>query len=148
MPWNVAIFTKNQDRSSSKFVCAGSLIHPRIVIAAAHCVHQKSINSIVVRAGKSSSALSMQEDRDVKMIVVHENFTANNLFNDIAILLLSDDFSLDFIGTVCVPSQNKSFYGERCFVSVNGKNINNFTIKSSKRFFRPKAVWRFELESC
>ena len=85
MPWNVAIFTKSLVKSSRKFVCAGSLIHPKIVVATAHCVHEKSNNDLVVRAGKTSSS-STQEDRDVQTIIVHENFIFTNLYNKIVII--------------------------------------------------------------
>lgn len=38
VPWIVAIFKKNRLSNTYTFKCAGTLVHPRVVLTACHCV--------------------------------------------------------------------------------------------------------------
>jgi kallikrein len=56
-------------------------------------------------------------------VVVHENFYAGALYNDIALLYLEKpaDFAPN-VDTVCLPPLTGRFDGQTCFASGWGKN--------------------------
>lgn len=59
----------------------------------------------------------------MKQKIVHENFNSKALYNNIALLVLSDSVKLgDNIATICLPPQGQSFDGSRCTASGWGKD--------------------------
>lgn len=59
----------------------------------------------------------------MKRVVVHEQYNRIALYNDIALLILSEPVSIrENIGTICIPSKGASFAGNRCTVSGWGKD--------------------------
>jgi len=62
-------------------------------------------------------------------VVVKEDYYAGALYNDIALLFLSEDVTFaPNIDTVCLPSPNINFDGQRCFASGWGKDSFGKTI--------------------
>lgn len=125
-PWIVSI--KHND-IESQLTCAGSLIHPRVVLTAAHCVHTNE--SYWIRAGEwdtnSTKEPYKHQDVEVALVKIHPDFTPGPLFNDIALLFLKHSVKISpHIDTICLPPQDFEMHNGRCFTSGWGKSARIF----------------------
>lgn len=100
---------------------------PNVIVTAAQCVHNKNASELMVRAGEwdtqIQSELYPHQDRHVKSIVIHPNYTLQNTTNDIALLFLEQPLELaENVQPICLPSKNDNFKDQRCFASGWGKD--------------------------
>ncbi|KAL1490932.1 hypothetical protein ABEB36_011601 [Hypothenemus hampei] len=94
-PWHVALYVSYE--AELKYNCGGTLISESHVITAAHCVTKPrttdviSKDKILVYLGKYrlNSFNSEVQDRQVDSFIVHPDYNASFLYNDIAIIKLS-----------------------------------------------------------
>lgn len=66
----------------------------------------------------------MIQERNVKEVVIHEDYYGGALFNDVALLVL--DEPLDFtevVGPICLPRQDEIMDERNCVVTGWGKDV-------------------------
>ncbi|XP_037948478.1 phenoloxidase-activating factor 2 [Teleopsis dalmanni] len=123
-PWTIALLTA----ADSTYFCSGSLIHPRVVLTAFHCITQRAPNSFVARAGEWDTQTTRErlpyQERTIQKIIAHPQFNERNVANDFALLILSEAFVLDdHINVVCLPAQNGiPATGTNCYSTGWGKD--------------------------
>ncbi|XP_045465522.1 phenoloxidase-activating factor 2-like [Harmonia axyridis] len=111
LPWTTAILFK--DQKYWKFSCAGSIIHPQVVLTAGHCVYQYTIEGLRVRAGDIDNDADFEpyphQDSVIIEKIVHQHFNPRTLKNDIALLFLKSPFQIaPNVKIICLPSGNVS----------------------------------------
>lgn len=121
-PWMVALFQETEvlGRKSLVYKCGGSLIHPKVVLTATHCVNKKQ--TIIARAGEWDTQEDEEnipkQDRRVSEVILHEGFHKGGLFNDIGLLILEDSFEVaDNVGFICLPKPSTMFDSVPCVAS-------------------------------
>ncbi|KAG5871975.1 hypothetical protein JTB14_003100 [Gonioctena quinquepunctata] len=100
-PWMVALIrSMDSHELLQRPKCGGALIHPRVVITAAHCVLNKN------------------------NITIHPKFYSGALFNDIAFLYLESSVRIaENVDVLCLPLQNHEHrLSTRCFSTGWGKD--------------------------
>lgn len=140
-PWVLAIQNLTVSNKSF-FLGGGSLIHPKVVLTAAHIVADSRKSSLSVRGGehnaRSNQEICPQIDRKVNDVIMHESFDRPTQQYNVALLVLAQAFEMTAsINTVCLPRANQKFNGQTCFSSGWGKK--NFLAVERHQAF-PKIV--------
>ncbi|XP_015178204.1 PREDICTED: serine protease 52-like isoform X2 [Polistes dominula] len=131
-PWMVAILKEESIGPNGKklnvYQCGGALITTRAVLTAAHCVKGVNPSELRIRAGEwdtqTSNEILPYQDRSVDKIVVHEQFHAGALYNDIAVVILSKPVDIaENVDIVCLPDNSDVYDGSKCLASGWGKDV-------------------------
>ncbi|KAJ8982095.1 hypothetical protein NQ317_010953, partial [Molorchus minor] len=143
-PWIVAIFKKKESSESYTFHCSGSLIHPKVIMTANHCVNRKRPGVLkVILNGKTTLSRigrNPEEERNVNEIIEHSGYYAGGLYNDVALLVLNEpyvSYKQNHVNSLCLPSSNTSLEGIRCLVAGWGKDGRDDTTKIMKKVELP-----------
>lgn len=130
-PW-MTVILREEGLNGNKinlFQCGGSLIHPQAVLTAAHCVADKTKqSSLKVRVGEwdtqTKNEILPHQDREVEEVIIHPQYYAGALFNDVAILFLKSPVDLaDNVDVVCLPEVTGVIDHTKCFASGWGKDV-------------------------
>ncbi|XP_046384864.1 uncharacterized protein LOC124155190 [Ischnura elegans] len=131
-PWMTAILKEvkvepgkgeKTHKTSRKYICGGSLIHPNVVMTGAHCVHSYTDEKLIVRVGEWDSQTNKEvyqhQEREVYKIIVYPGFQKDSLHNDMALLYFTEPIKpAKHIGIVCLPDKDQSPPPEtRCLAS-------------------------------
>lgn len=125
-PWMMAILV--QRSTAKKYLCGGSLIHPKVVLTTAHNVAGVNPAKLIVRGGEWNTQTEIEicpvVEKKVKQVIRHEDFDDNGKFhNDLALFVLKEEFKMTaFINTVCLPPPALNFDSENCIAVGWGKD--------------------------
>lgn len=100
--------------------------HVGVVLTAAHCVSTKDPSILKIRAGEwdtqTKDEIFPHQDRQVREFVVHPEYYKGGLYNDVALLFLTEPVEIaENVNIVCLPQQNEIFDHTRCYASGWGK---------------------------
>ncbi|XP_064117235.1 LOW QUALITY PROTEIN: uncharacterized protein LOC135222835 [Macrobrachium nipponense] len=128
-PWQAAIL--KLDQGENVYVCGAVLITDRHLLTAAHCVKSLHSNTMIIRMGDwdvtTAAEFYQHVEIPVSEVVIHPEYYAGNLQNDIALMTLQ--YPVDFdknphISPVCLPEKYDSFIGQRCHSTGWGKDAH------------------------
>lgn len=117
-PWTAMLAYEGISGRRS-YGCGGTLINERYVVTAAHCVDALRVRKLVaVRLGEwdldttedcrgSRCFVEYQDDYTVEKVIVHENYSNQNLnkVNDIALIKLNSTVErTELVAPICIPT--------------------------------------------
>ncbi|CAH2217515.1 jg22204, partial [Pararge aegeria aegeria] len=115
----------SEDLTVDAYVGAGSLIHLKVALTAAHVVAGKQ--NLTVRAGewnlKSTDEEFGHSSRNVSSTVVHEKYDKEKMLHDVALLFLKQSmFAVPNVGVACLPPSDQLVPEDwKCIASGWGK---------------------------
>ncbi|CAK9293638.1 unnamed protein product [Gordionus sp. m RMFG-2023] len=141
--FNLAVFLNNRGTP----FCHGSLIHPKFVLTAGHCVKNwDNRNQILLGAFDLTKNTNYERRYTAENIILHQNFDLEELFNDIALIELDKVFIPNREGRInfaCLPTFNEScneYHGYEGYIAGWGKYRNNNFLSSTSNTLRKATV--------
>lgn len=106
-PWHAVLAA----RTDLTPICGAAVLSKDAVITAAHCLLGKDAGDLLVIAGEHKMGVAEDgaQQSGVAVIARHPDFNPTSMFNDQAVLRLSDAFTLGgAVGSICIPEQDET----------------------------------------
>src|SRR3954470_24471977 len=88
-PWMAVLVDSRSDRAIDGAFCGGTVIAPRVVLTAAHCVEGTAAGEVDVVVGRTRLSQDSDGERiKVSKIVVHAGYDPQSVIKDVALLQL------------------------------------------------------------
>ena len=91
--------------------CSASVIHPLLLLTTAQCLQYSSAEGILAVTGDyhMGSLEGTEQIRNIRQVIVHENWDAQTFDNNVAILVLEDPLRFDnYTRIINIPRGNIS----------------------------------------
>ena len=87
----------SRKKNGQTIMCSASIIHPLLLLTAAHCVYDVKPETIDLVTGEYDLSLNdgTEQRPRVSSIIIHEKYDTGTYANDIAILTLHSPIKLD-----------------------------------------------------
>ncbi|KAG7156046.1 Phenoloxidase-activating factor 2-like 12, partial [Homarus americanus] len=152
-PW-VAAVLRVESLSGLKlrrFVGGGTLIHPRVVVTAAHKVKGYNKSDMVVRLGEWDTQSEQEpyrhQDVAVDDIVLHPGFVLQTLYHDVALLILKEESKFaSHIDSICL-AQDLSLVDPSACV-INGWGLSGFENGEYQRIMKSLTLPLVQYKDC
>ncbi|KAK8754391.1 hypothetical protein OTU49_015998, partial [Cherax quadricarinatus] len=130
-PWVSAVLTIEQlmGKTIRRFVGGGTLIHPRVIVTAAHKVQGYLDTTLMVRLGEWDTQTEIEplphQDLMVQKVVLHPRYHPRTLYHDIALLFLKEEVQFaSHINAICIAQDFSDVNHNNCV--INGWGVNGF----------------------
>uniref|UniRef100_A0A672I1C9 Proproteinase E-like n=1 Tax=Salarias fasciatus TaxID=181472 RepID=A0A672I1C9_SALFA len=118
-PWQISLQVKHGSRYHH--TCGGTLIAPRWVLTAGHCIWPGDVYRVVLGEHDMSRQEGTEQVRDVLRIVVHPSWDIDHVAdgNDLALLKLDKSPVMnDSVALACLPPDGEILpHGTACYIS-------------------------------
>ena len=115
-PWQIVILNKYREA-----FCGGTLVHPRWILTASHCVRKH----LIVRVGEHDLVVHEGSEKEfvVQRAILHPNYNRDTVDNDVALLELPEPVELGrHAALACLPGQGEPLPDqEHCTIIGWGK---------------------------
>lgn len=100
-------------------------MHPKWIITAAHCIHNKTRISVRIGEYDTSRRANDEMDYPVSRVVIYPKYDNVTFKNDIALIRLPIDVQPSrSVGFACLPSDHQSMTQDTCTILGWGKTTN------------------------
>jgi len=140
-PWQAAILKKRKNYTKGfVFVSSGVLVGDSCILTTAHSVLKLKPKNVLVRLGENNVQADPRKkyhhvNARVKSIVIKENFNADTLENDLALVCLEKKVKFNaVVNTICLPDFSKPPLDlKNCLVSGWGKGSHHGNYSTALR---------------